>query len=57
MSGFVEFPDEEVVRRAIRDIRPRAKMCIKMGGGNFETQLKGNDSGVKISRPPGLINT
>ena len=57
MSDFVEFPDEEVVRRAIRDIRPRAKMCIKMGGGNFETQLKGNDSGVKISRPPGLMDT
>ena len=49
VSDFVEFPDKEVVRRAVRDIRPRAKMCIKMGGGNFETQLEGNISGVKIS--------
>ena len=31
MSDFVEFPGEKVVRRAVRDIRPRAEMCIKMG--------------------------
>ena len=57
VSDFVEFPDKEVVRKAIRDVRPRSEMCIKMGGGNFETQLKGNDSEVKISRPPGLMDT
>ena len=31
MSDFVEFPGEKMVRRAVRDIRPRAEMCIKMG--------------------------
>ena len=29
-----------MVRRAVRDVRPRAKMCIKMGGSHFESQLK-----------------
>ena len=29
-----------MVRRAVRDVRPRAKMCIKMGGSHFKSQLK-----------------
>ncbi len=33
LSDFVESLDEDVVRRAVRDVRPRAEMCIKMGGG------------------------
>ena len=40
VSDFVECLDEDVVRRAVRDIRPRAELCIKMGGGHFESQLK-----------------
>ena len=37
MSDFVESLDEDVDRR---DVRLRAKMCIKMGGGHCESQLK-----------------
>ena len=40
LSDFVESPDKDVARRAVRDVRPRAEMCIKMGGGHFESQLK-----------------
>ena len=40
VSDFVECLDEDVVRRAVRDIRPRAELCIKMGGGHFESKLK-----------------
>ena len=40
MSNFVESLDEEEVRRAIRVIRPRAELCIKMDGGHFDSQLK-----------------
>ena len=29
VSDFVESLDEDVVRRAVRDVRPRAEMCIK----------------------------
>ena len=29
VSDFVESLDEDVVRRAIRDVRPRAEICIK----------------------------
>ena len=47
VSDFVEFPDEEVVRRAVRDIRPRAEMCIKMGGGHCESQLKKYKRGIE----------
>ncbi len=32
--------DEDEVRRAVRDVRPRAELCLKMGGGHFESQLK-----------------
>ncbi len=34
VSEFVESLDEDVVRRAVRDIRPRAKMCLKMGSSH-----------------------
>ena len=34
VSNFVESLDEEEVRRAVRDIRPRAELCIKMDGGH-----------------------
>lgn len=40
VSDFVASLDEDEVRRAVRDVRPRAEMCIKMGGGHFESQLK-----------------
>ena len=40
VRDFVESLDEDVVRMAVRDVRPRAEMCIKMGGGHFESQLK-----------------
>ena len=40
VSNFVESLDDEVVRRAVRDVRPRAELCLKMGGGHFESQLK-----------------
>ena len=40
VSDFVESLDEEEVRRAVRDVRPRAELCIKMDGGHFESQLK-----------------
>ena len=29
VSDFVESLDEDVARRAVRDVRPRAQMCIK----------------------------
>ena len=31
---------EEEVRRAVRDVRPWADLCIKMDSSNFESQLK-----------------
>ena len=36
VSGFVQSLDEDMARRAIRDVRPRAEMCIKMGGVTVE---------------------
>ena len=38
--NFLESLDDEVVRRAVRDIRPGAELYLKMGGSNFESQLK-----------------
>ena len=29
VSDFVESLDKDVARRAVRDVRPRAEMCIK----------------------------
>ena len=43
MRDFVESLDKDVVRRAIRDVRPRAEMCIKTGGLTAEEIQKGND--------------
>ena len=40
VSNFVESLDKEVVRRAVRDVRHRMELCIKMDGGHFESQLK-----------------
>ena len=40
VSDFVDNLDEDEVRRAVRDVRPRAELCIQMGGGHFESQLK-----------------
>ena len=36
----MESLDEEEVRRAVRDVRPREELCIKMDGIQFESQLK-----------------
>ena len=40
MSNFVESLDDEVVKRAVRDDRTRAELCLKMGGSHFKSQLK-----------------
>ena len=32
VSDFVKSLDKDVVRRAVRDNRPSAEMCIKLGG-------------------------
>ena len=40
VSNFVQSLDEEEVRRAVKDVRPRVELCIKMDGGHFESQLK-----------------
>ena len=40
LKEVVESLDEEEVRRAVRDVRPRAELCIKMDGSHFESQLK-----------------
>ena len=40
VSDFVEFLDEDVARRAVRDVRPSAEMCIKMGCTHFESKYK-----------------
>ena len=36
----MESLDEEEIRRAVRAVRPRVELCIKMDGGHFESQLK-----------------
>ena len=43
VSDFVQSLDEDMARRAIRDIRPRAKMCIKLAAVTVEEILKGNN--------------
>ena len=40
VTDFCDSLDEEEVRRAVRDVRPRAELCLKMGGGHFDSQLK-----------------
>ena len=39
-SVKMEHPKKINVRRAVRDVRPRVELCIKMDGGHFESQLK-----------------
>ena len=36
VSDFVQSLDEDVARRAIRDIRPSAEMCIKLAAITVE---------------------
>ena len=40
VNTFVASLDEAEVRRAVRDVRPRAELCVKMDGGHFDSQLK-----------------
>ena len=40
VTGYVGSLDEAEVRRAVRDVRPRAELCVKMGGSHFESKLK-----------------
>ena len=40
VSDFVASLDPAEVRRAVRDVRPRAELCVKMDGGHFESKLK-----------------
>ena len=40
LNDFVESLDKDMVRRAVRDVRTRAKMCIKISSIHFELQLK-----------------
>ena len=40
VTGYVGSLDEAEVRKAVRDVRPRAELCVKMGGGHFESKLK-----------------
>ena len=46
LKEVVESLDEEEVRRAVRDVRPRAELCIKMDSGHFESQLKNSKQGT-----------
>ena len=39
VTGYVGSLDEAEVRKAVRDVRPRAELCVKMGGGHFESKL------------------
>lgn len=43
-SVSIQYPnkdeDKDKVRRAMRDVRPQAELCLKMGGGHFKSQLK-----------------
>ena len=38
VNDFVESLDEDVIRRAVRDVRPRAEMCIKRAAA-FQVQI------------------
>ena len=40
VSDFVASLDPAEVRRAVRNVRTRAELCIKMDGGYFESKLK-----------------
>ena len=45
VNTFVASLDEAEVRRAVRAVRLRAEICIKMGGGHFESKLEKYKSG------------
>jgi len=40
VDTFLASLDEAEVRRAVRAVRLRAEICIKMGGGHFESKLE-----------------
>ena len=40
VNEFVASLDAAEVRRAVTAVRPRAELCIKMGGGLFESKLQ-----------------
>ena len=40
VRDFLASLDPAEGRRAVRDVRPRAELCIKMDGGHFESKLK-----------------
>ena len=40
VSDFVASINDAEVRRAMRDVRPRAELCVKMDGGHFDSQIK-----------------
>ena len=46
VSDFVASLDPAEVRRAVRDVRPRAELCVKMDGGHFESKLKKHKRGT-----------
>ena len=39
VSNFLGSLDESEKRRAARDVRPRAELCVKMDSGHFESKL------------------
>ena len=46
VSNFLGSLDESEKRRAARDVRPRADLCVKKNGGHFESKLKNNKRGT-----------
>ena len=46
VSDFVASLDPAEVRRAVKDVRPRAELCVKMDRGHFESKLKKYKSGT-----------
>ena len=40
VNTFVASLDEAEVRRAVRAVRLRAEICIKMGGSHFKSKLE-----------------
>ena len=40
VTDFVGSLGEAEVRRAVGAVKPRAELCIKIGGGHFESKLK-----------------
>ena len=40
ISDFVVSINNAEIRKAVRDVRPRAELCVKMDSGHFDSQLK-----------------